>query len=164
MPLIPALGKQRQGDLRFQGQPGLYIKYQDSQGYVETACLKKQRARLLSHYCRKLLLLEENLSKQSEKTWNKNSADILIPMPLSIISVNRSATREQPALWQRHVSMTRTWTLFGQNSLTSWQSLLSLQSLQSRLKPSILLATTPVKLTFHMIEGINRYNRWERLS
>jgi hypothetical protein len=40
MPLIPALGRQRQVD---QGQPGLQSKFQDSQGYTEKPCLKKQK-------------------------------------------------------------------------------------------------------------------------
>jgi hypothetical protein len=40
MPLIPALRRQRQVDLWVQGQPGLYIKFQDSQDYAEKLCLK----------------------------------------------------------------------------------------------------------------------------
>ena len=89
-------------------------------------------------YFKTLLMLEENLSKQSKTTWNKNSADILIPMPFSIISVNKSATWEQPALWQMHVSMTWTWTLFGQNSLTK------LAKFTTLLKALISLATAPL--------------------
>jgi hypothetical protein len=34
MPLIPALGRQRQADLWVQGQSGLQSEFQDSQGYV----------------------------------------------------------------------------------------------------------------------------------
>ena len=40
MPLIPALGKQRQADLRVRGQPGLQSKFQNSQGYTKKPCLK----------------------------------------------------------------------------------------------------------------------------
>jgi hypothetical protein len=41
MPLIPALGKQRQVDFWVQGQPGLQSEFQDSQGYTEKPCPKK---------------------------------------------------------------------------------------------------------------------------
>jgi hypothetical protein len=40
MPLIPALGKQRQVD---QGQFGLQSEFQDTQGYTEKPCLEKQQ-------------------------------------------------------------------------------------------------------------------------
>lgn len=42
MPLIPELERQRQ-DLWDGGQPGLQIEFQDSQGYTEKYCLKKQK-------------------------------------------------------------------------------------------------------------------------
>jgi hypothetical protein len=41
MPLIPALGRQRQVDVWVWGQLGLQNKFQDSQGYTEKPCLKK---------------------------------------------------------------------------------------------------------------------------
>jgi hypothetical protein len=40
--LFPALGRQRQVDLWIRGQPGLQREFQDSQGYTEKPCLKKQ--------------------------------------------------------------------------------------------------------------------------
>jgi hypothetical protein len=40
MPLIPALRRQRQADLRVQGQPGLQREFWDSQGYTEKPSLK----------------------------------------------------------------------------------------------------------------------------
>jgi hypothetical protein len=40
MPLIPALGRQRQADFWVQGQPGLQSEFQDSQGYTEKPCLE----------------------------------------------------------------------------------------------------------------------------
>jgi hypothetical protein len=43
MPLIPALGRQRQADFCIQGQPGLQSEFQDSQGYTEKPCLKKNK-------------------------------------------------------------------------------------------------------------------------
>jgi hypothetical protein len=43
MPLIPALGKQRQVDLQVQGQPGLHSEFQDSQSYSEKLHLKKKK-------------------------------------------------------------------------------------------------------------------------
>jgi hypothetical protein len=39
MPLVPALGRQRQVDLCVRGQPGLQSEFQDSQGYTEKPCL-----------------------------------------------------------------------------------------------------------------------------
>jgi hypothetical protein len=42
MPLIPALGRQRQTDFWVRGQPGLQSGFQDSQGYTEKPCLGKQ--------------------------------------------------------------------------------------------------------------------------
>jgi hypothetical protein len=41
-PLILALGRQRQADFWVRGQPGLQSEFQDSQGYTETPCLRKQ--------------------------------------------------------------------------------------------------------------------------
>jgi hypothetical protein len=41
-PLIPALGRQRQANFGVRGQPGLQSEFQDSQGYTEKPCLKKQ--------------------------------------------------------------------------------------------------------------------------
>ena len=41
MPLIPALGGQRQADFWVRGQPGLQSEFQDSQGYTKKFCLKK---------------------------------------------------------------------------------------------------------------------------
>jgi hypothetical protein len=40
MPLIPALGRQRQADFSVRGQPGLQSEFQDSQGYTEKPCLE----------------------------------------------------------------------------------------------------------------------------
>ena len=40
VPLIPALGRQRQADFLVQGQPGLQSEFQDSQSYTEKPCLK----------------------------------------------------------------------------------------------------------------------------
>jgi hypothetical protein len=45
MPLIPALGRQRQRQVDFwvRGQPGLQSELQDSQSYTEKPCLKKTK-------------------------------------------------------------------------------------------------------------------------
>jgi hypothetical protein len=42
MPLIPALGRQRQVDFWVRGQPGLQSEFQDNQGYTEKPCLKNK--------------------------------------------------------------------------------------------------------------------------
>jgi hypothetical protein len=43
MSLIPALGKQRQFNLCVPGHPGLQSELQDSHGYTEKPCLRKQQ-------------------------------------------------------------------------------------------------------------------------
>jgi hypothetical protein len=43
MPLIPALGRQRQADFWVQGQPGLQSEFQDSQDYTEKRRLEKPK-------------------------------------------------------------------------------------------------------------------------
>jgi hypothetical protein len=43
MPLIQALGRQRQVHPWVQGQPGLQSEFQDSQGYTEKLCLEKPK-------------------------------------------------------------------------------------------------------------------------
>jgi hypothetical protein len=43
MPLIPALGRQRQADFCVRGQPGLQNEFQDGQGYTEKPCLEKPK-------------------------------------------------------------------------------------------------------------------------
>jgi hypothetical protein len=43
MPLIPALGRQRQADFWVPGQPGLQSEFQGSQDYTEKPWLKKQK-------------------------------------------------------------------------------------------------------------------------
>jgi hypothetical protein len=46
MPLIPALGRQRQADYWVWGQPSLQSEFQDSQGYTEKPCLEKKKKKL----------------------------------------------------------------------------------------------------------------------
>jgi hypothetical protein len=43
MPLIPALGRQRQANFWVRGQPGLQSEFQDTQSYTEKPCLKKTK-------------------------------------------------------------------------------------------------------------------------
>ena len=43
MPLIPALGRQRQVDFWVWGQPGLQSEFQNSQGYTEKPCLETNK-------------------------------------------------------------------------------------------------------------------------
>jgi hypothetical protein len=41
MPVIPALGRQRQADFSVRGQPGLQSEFQDRQNCTEKPCLEK---------------------------------------------------------------------------------------------------------------------------
>jgi hypothetical protein len=52
MPLIPALGRQRQVDFWVRGQPGLQSEFQASQGYTEEPCFggKKKVTPSLHHF------------------------------------------------------------------------------------------------------------------
>jgi hypothetical protein len=43
MPLISALGRQRQANLLVLGQLGLQSEFQDSQGYTEKPCFEKTK-------------------------------------------------------------------------------------------------------------------------
>jgi flagellar biosynthesis/type III secretory pathway M-ring protein FliF/YscJ len=43
MPLIPALGRQRQANFWVRGQPGLQSELQENQGYTEKPCLEKTK-------------------------------------------------------------------------------------------------------------------------
>jgi hypothetical protein len=56
MPLIPALGRQRQADFWVRGQPGLQSEFQDSQSYTEKPGLKKKSV-IWSNKCRHLSFL-----------------------------------------------------------------------------------------------------------
>jgi hypothetical protein len=66
MPLIPALGRQRQADFWVWGQPGLKSEFQDSQGYTEKPCLKnktkqkqKQKQKQTKHKINEILKKEK---------------------------------------------------------------------------------------------------------
>jgi hypothetical protein len=43
MPLILALGRQRQVDFWIPDQPGLQSEFQENQGYIEKPCLRKPK-------------------------------------------------------------------------------------------------------------------------
>jgi hypothetical protein len=74
MPLIPALGRQRQADFWVQGQPGLQSELQDSQSYTEKPCLGGRGGQ-----------------KQNKKT-NNNKVTLAQNWPLpSLKSKNRSS-------------------------------------------------------------------------
>jgi hypothetical protein len=55
MPLIPALGRQRQADFWVRGQPGLQSEFQDSQGLYREKKIKQKS----SHFWGKILLPAE---------------------------------------------------------------------------------------------------------
>jgi hypothetical protein len=70
MPLVPALGRQRQADFWVQGQPGLQSEFQDSQSNTETPCLKKQ-----------------NKTKNKNKQTNKKSCMTKVKIYKQIIAM-----------------------------------------------------------------------------
>jgi hypothetical protein len=83
MPLIPALGRKRQAEYWVWGQPGLQSEFQDSQGYTEKPCLKKQnktktkkqKRRLPSDSKQKKIFFQSTNLKEREiykvQLWNR---------------------------------------------------------------------------------------------
>ena len=59
----PSTQRQRQADFWVQGQPGLQSEFQDSQGYTEKLCLKKQKQ---NHKTKK-----QNKTKQKKQKTKK---------------------------------------------------------------------------------------------
>ena len=67
-PLIPALGRQRQGDFRVRGQPGLQSEFQDSQSYIEKPCLENKQTKE-----NKTKKQKRNKKKRSKRKFNNIS-------------------------------------------------------------------------------------------
>jgi hypothetical protein len=110
MPLIPALGRQRQADFWVWGQPGLQSKFQNSQGYTEKPCLeppclsqgfysctsimtKKQigEERIYSPYISTLLFITKgsrdwNSSRSKSRNWCRGHGWMFFTGLLSLIS------------------------------------------------------------------------------
>ena len=70
MPLIPALGGQRQAHFWVRGQPGLQSEFQDSQGYRETLSQKNKKQKAIGDYCKKKKKEEENSQSVVVYTFN----------------------------------------------------------------------------------------------
>jgi hypothetical protein len=73
MPLIPALGRQRQADLWFQGQPGLQSEFQDSQDYTEKPCLEKTKNKKKQKKKQKQKQKNKKQKKKTKKQKNKQT-------------------------------------------------------------------------------------------
>jgi hypothetical protein len=78
MPIIPALGRQRQADFWVRGQPGLQSEFQDSWDYTEKPCLEKpKRKQKQTNKKKKCLLLQQmgtiQRPSESERPWNTQS-------------------------------------------------------------------------------------------
>ena len=65
MPLIPALGGQRQVDFWVRDQPGLQSEFQDNEGYTEKPCLEKPKQ-------------TNKQEKQTKQSWGTFSFVVLI--------------------------------------------------------------------------------------
>jgi hypothetical protein len=87
MPLIPALGRQRQVDFWVQGQPGLQSELQNSQGYTENTYLKTKQ------------------NKQQQKSKNKQTraSALLGEMPLFPVEQGVSSKRRTENDQSMHV-------------------------------------------------------------
>jgi hypothetical protein len=65
MPLIPALGRQRQVDFWVWGQPGLQSEFQDSQSYTEKPCFQsKTKQNIPGKKKKKLWVMRMGLVKE----------------------------------------------------------------------------------------------------
>jgi hypothetical protein len=73
MPLIPALGRQRQADFWVRGQPGLQSELQDSHGYTEKPCLEKQKKKKNTQSRTGVLANLSYIVRQSQKTVNNTN-------------------------------------------------------------------------------------------
>jgi hypothetical protein len=69
MPLIPALGRQRQADFWVQSQPGLQSEFQDSQGYTEKPCLEKLKQTNKQKKKKNQNKTKTKKKKKEGKTW-----------------------------------------------------------------------------------------------
>ena len=67
IPLIPALGRQRQVDFWVRGQPGLQSEFQDSHGYTDKPCFKKQDKQKTNKQKRRQVNKENLLTKNWAK-------------------------------------------------------------------------------------------------
>jgi hypothetical protein len=66
MPLIPALGRQRQVDFWVRGQSGLQSEFQDSQSYTEKPYLKKPKKQKTNKQTKKQ---NKQTNKNPKETW-----------------------------------------------------------------------------------------------
>jgi hypothetical protein len=71
--LIPALGRQRQADFCVRGQPDLQSEFQDSQGYTEKPCLRKNKQT-------KNKQTNKQKTHSMRKSWNLNPDLIYIAL------------------------------------------------------------------------------------
>jgi hypothetical protein len=71
MPLIPALGRQRQADFWVGGQPALQSEFQDSQGYREKPCLETEQNKTKQNKTK------QNKTKQNKTKQKKTKQNIL---------------------------------------------------------------------------------------
>jgi hypothetical protein len=72
MPLIPALGRQRQADFWVQGQPGLQSEFQDSQGYTEKPCLEKPKKKKKKNSLKSLSSAKYHSAEHQSFIWISN--------------------------------------------------------------------------------------------
>jgi hypothetical protein len=73
MPLVPALGRQRQVDLWVRGQPGLLSEFQDSQDYTEKPCLEKLKQQEQQQQQQQKQKNKKTKNKKKERNKNKKT-------------------------------------------------------------------------------------------
>jgi hypothetical protein len=78
MPLIPALGRQRQADFLVLGQPGLQSEFQDIQGSTEKPCLEKPKPKPKPKEKKK------NNKKQTKKGQATDLFELILYPPTSL--------------------------------------------------------------------------------
>jgi hypothetical protein len=118
-PSIPALGRQRQVDLWVRGQPGLQSEFQDSQGYTEKPCLKKQtnKQKKANHFvvcftdplC--LSLIKSVTTQKLVFTSSKPVGCVQYWMPPKMNSVQSCFIKTNPTVYTKKSNANTQWRL-----------------------------------------------------
>jgi hypothetical protein len=89
MPLIPALGRQRQVDFWVRGQLGLQSEFQDSQGYTEKPCLKKPKTKNKNKNKQKSMCTHTHTTKEIKTNiikWFPKGIELMQWLALSVLT------------------------------------------------------------------------------
>jgi hypothetical protein len=101
MPLIPALGRQRQADFWVRGQPGLQSEFQDSQRYTEKPCLKKTKPNQTKPNQPNKQINNKKQQQQQKKNLYIYIYKNIHQEDITIIHINRKESPKE--IWKAHL-------------------------------------------------------------